>query len=162
MTFLMEKKNVVNSYSDLTDNLDSSGAPERFQDTISDVPCKHHGTQSGIDQIPGNGEYDCNKFDGAIQCDGFARKVFYDIWEGQRVSGLQKIYDNNVQVGDYVRINNDGHSAIVTEVYSDSFKVIECNLDGDGRHHNCLLRHNWTYSKSSVTYRVHAVNYSLN
>ena len=75
---------VVNSYSDLTDNLDSSGAPERFQDTISDVPCKHHGTQSGIDPIPGNGEYDCNKFDGAIQCDGFARKVFYDIWEGQR------------------------------------------------------------------------------
>jgi len=72
------------------------------------------------------------------------------------------IYDNNVQVGDYVRINNNGHSAIVTEVYSDSFKVIECNLDGDGRHHNCLLRHNWTYSKSSVTYRVHAVNYSLN
>lgn len=153
---------VVNSYSDLTDNLDSSGAPERFQDTISDVPCKHHGTQSGIDPIPGNGEYDCNKFDGAIQCDGFARKVFYDIWEGQRVSGLQRIYDNNVQVGDYVRINNNGHSAIVTEVYSDSFKVIECNLDGDGRHHNCLLRHNWTYSKSSVTYRVHAVNYSLN
>ena len=152
---------VVNSYSDLTDNLDS-GAPERFQDTISDVPCKHHGTQSGIDPIPGNGEYDCNKFDGAIQCDGFARKVFYDIWEGQRVSGLQRIYDNNVQVGDYVRINNNGHSAIVTEVYSDSFKVIECNLDGDGRHHNCLLRHNWTYSKSSVTYRVHAVNYSLN
>ena len=153
---------VVNSYSDLTDNLDSSGAPERFQDTISDVPCKHHGIQSGIDPIPGNGEYDCNKFDGAIQCDGFARKVFYDIWEGQRVSGLQRIYDNNVQVGDYVRINNNGHSAIVTEVYSDSFKVIECNLDGDGRHHNCLLRHNWTYSKSSVTYRVHAVNYSLN
>lgn len=153
---------VVNSYSDLTDNLDSSGAPERFQDTISDVPCKHHGTQSGIDPIPGNGEYDCNKFDGAIQCDGFARKVLYDIWEGQRVSGLQRIYDNNVQVGDYVRINNNGHSAIVTEVYSDSFKVIECNLDGDGRHHNCLLRHNWTYSKSSVTYRVHAVNYSLN
>lgn len=153
---------VVNSYSDLTDNLDSSGAPERFQDMISDVPCKHHGTQSGIDPIPGNGEYDCNKFDGAIQCDGFARKVFYDIWEGQRVSGLQRIYDNNVQVGDYVRINNNGHSAIVTEVYSDSFKVIECNLDGDGRHHNCLLRHNWTYSKSSVTYRVHAVNYSLN
>ena len=153
---------VVNSYSDLTDNLDSSGAPERFQDTISDVPCKHHGTQSGIDPIPGNGEYDCNKFDGAIQCDGFARKVFYDIWEGQRVSGLQRIYDNNVQVGDYVRINNNGHSAIVTEVYSDSFKVIECNLDGDGRHHNCLLRHNWTYSKSSVTYRVHAVNYSFN
>ena len=153
---------VVNSYSDLTDNLDSSGAPERFQDTISDVPCKHHGTQSGIDPIPGNGEYDCNKFDGAIQCDGFARKVFYDIWEGQRVSGLQRIYDNNIQVGDYVRINNNGHSAIVTEVYSDSFKVIECNLDGDGRHHNCLLRHNWTYSKSSVTYRVHAVNYSLN
>ena len=153
---------VVNSYSDLTDNLDSSGAPERFQDTISDVPCKHHGTQRGIDPIPGNGEYDCNKFDGAIQCDGFARKVFYDIWEGQRVSGLQRIYDNNVQVGDYVRINNNGHSAIVTEVYSDSFKVIECNLDGDGRHHNCLLRHNWTYSKSSVTYRVHAVNYSLN
>ena len=153
---------VVNSYSDLTDNLDSSGAPERFQDTISDVPCKHHGTQSGIDPIPGNGEYDCNKFDGAIQCDGFARKVFYDIWEGQRVSGLQRIYDNNVQVGDYVRINNNGHSDIVKEVYSDSFKVIECNLDGDGRHHNCLLRHNWTYSKSSVTYRVHAVNYSLN
>ena len=153
---------VVNSYSDLTDNLDSSGDPERFQDTISDVPCKHHPTQSGIDPIPGNGEYDCNKFDGAIQCDGFARKVFYDIWEGQRVSGLQRIYDNNVQVGDYVRINNNGHSAIVTEVYSDSFKVIECNLDWDGPRHNCLLRHNCTYSKSSVTYRVHAENYSLN
>ena len=153
---------VVKSYSDLADNLDSSEDPERFQDTVSGVPCKHHPTQSGIDPIPGNGEYDCNKFDGAIECDGFARKVFCDIWEGQRVSGLQRIYDNNVQVGDYVRINNNGHSAIVTEVYSDSFKVIECNLEGDGRDYNCQLRHNWKYSKSSVTYRVHAENYSLN
>ena len=153
---------VVKSYSDLADNLDSSEDPERFQDTVSGVPCKHHPTQSGIDPIPGNGEYDCNKFDGAIECDGFARKVFCDIWEGQRVSGLQRIYDNNVQVGDYVRINNNGHSAIVTEVYSDSFKVIECNLEGGGRDYNCQLRHNWKYSKSSVTYRVHAENYSLN
>ena len=93
---------------------------------------------------------------------GLQEKYFMISGKGREYQAFRRIYDNNVQVGDYVRINNNGHSAIVTEVYSDSFKVIECNLDGDGRHHNCLLRHNWTYSKSSVTYRVHAVNYSLN
>jgi len=93
---------------------------------------------------------------------GLQEKYFMISGKGREYQAFREYSDNNVQVGDYVRINNNGHSAIVTEVYSDSFKVIECNLDGDGRHHNCLLRHNWTYSKSSVTYRVHAVNYSLN
>ena len=90
MTFLMEKKNVVNSYSDLTDNLDSSGAPERFQDTISDVPCKHHGTQSGIDPIPGNGEYDCNKFDGLSSVMGLQEKYFMISGKGREYQAFRE------------------------------------------------------------------------
>lgn len=150
---------VVGTAEDLTDNMNYS---ERFQNSVSSTPCKHHGTQVGAEPIPGKGEYDCNAFDGAIQCDGFARKVFFDIWEGQRVTSLQKIWDSNVQVGDYVRVNGDSHSAVVIGVSGDSFTVIECNLDGSGQTYNCQIRHNWTYPKSCITYRFHANSYSTN
>ncbi len=147
---------------DLTDKLQNQGeASERFAESISGAPCKNHGGNGGGDPTPGTGGYDCNIFDGAKQCDGFARKVFFDIWDGQRMSGLEKIWNSqDIRIGDYVRIKGNTHSAFVIGVGENDFTVIECNLDGDGPHHNCLIRHNEKYQKSSITYIVRAKDYT--
>ena len=129
---------------------------ESFADSVTSSPCATH---NGVAQV---GQYDCNYFDGGIQCWGFAGKVFYDVF-GQRKSGLQKIYNNNygVSVGDYVRVNNDSHSAVVLSRNGDYITVVECNLSGDGNAAlNCKIRWDATYHISSITYYCHATNYS--
>ena len=70
---------------------------------------------------------------------GFAKKIFYEVF-GQRESSLPRRYDkNNVVVGDYVRVNNDGHSGVVLSrmvillhwqsvIYVEELLGILCNI----------------------------------
>lgn len=145
----------VTAYSNNGDALFNNG-DESFADSVTGSPCATH---NGVASV---GQYDCNYFDGGIQCFGFAGKVFYDVF-GQRKSGLQKIYNNNygVSVGDYVRVNNDTHSAVVLSRSGDYITVVECNLSGGGNAAlNCKIRWDATYPISSITYYCHATNYS--
>lgn len=100
-------------------------------DGYTNSPCSSHwGTVN-------TGGYDCNLFDGSIQCMGFARKVFYDVW-GQYASGAQTISPSfeNIKAGDYLRINDNSHSVFVIEKGSNYIKTVECNFcyqDKNGR-----------------------------
>ena len=143
----------VTAYSNNADELMRNGN-ESFADSVTTSPCATHNSVASV------GQYDCNYFDGGVQCYGFAGKVFYDVF-GQRKSQLTRIYDNKygVQVGDYVRVNNDRHSAVVLSKSGNSITVVECNLDGSGPAYNCMIRWDATYSIDSITYYCHATNY---
>lgn len=63
---------------------------------------------------------------------GFARLLFYEVF-GIYCSTLenQKRYDcENISIGDYVRMDNDGHSAIVIGRNGNLLTLAECNFGG--------------------------------
>ena len=119
-----------------------------YSDCISDYPCAtHNGT-------PPIGQYDCNAFDGAIQCYGFANKLFYEIF-GLYCSKLTKRTDKaNISIGDHIRIS--GHSAIVTARNGDTLTLVECNWGG-----NCIIKWGRTVSLSgsNIEWFIHATNW---
>ncbi len=113
------------------------------------TPCQTHN---------GNGSPDCNNFEGSIQCDGYARKIFYDIF-GQYTRSLSRRTDNsNVQVGDYVRLNI-GHSGVVLTKNGNYITLAEANV---GNTSSTYCRIKWgsiTYNINQISYFVHANNY---
>ncbi len=116
-------------------------------------PCTSHKGTVGV------GGIDCNNFDGAIQCMGFAYKLFFDVF-GVYASRTANRYDTaNIAVGDYIRINGDVHSALVIGRSGNTLTVAECNLDGSGPAYNCKIRWGHQYPLSSVNYFKHASNY---
>ncbi|MBQ7597301.1 MAG: hypothetical protein IJU56_01815 [Clostridia bacterium] len=126
---------------------------ESFSDSVTQSPCATHNGTGAV------GQYDCNFFDGGIQCFGFAGKIFYEVF-GQRKSQLSQRTDKyNVMKGDYIRINNNTHSAVVLSRNGNSINVVECNLDQAGASYNCYIRWDKTYSVDSITYFMHATNY---
>ena len=123
---------------------------------VTSHPCYTH---SGSAQ---NGQYDCNCFDGAIQCFGFANKVFFDVF-GVRASVSKIRYDtNNVAVGDWIRVDNDSHSAVVLSRNGNSITVVEANAHD---HYlgcpdcNCKIKWDRTISIGTITYFKRASNY---
>lgn len=95
----------------------------------------------------------CKWFDGASECMGFARLLFYEIY-GVYCSTLQSQarYDReNVAVGDYIRINGDSHSAIVIGRSGNTLTIVECNW-GNG----CRITWGRTISLSTITHFIHA------
>ena len=128
---------------------------EAYADSVTDTPCAVHGGNVG------EGAYDCSYFDGGLQCCGFARKVFYDVF-GIRESTLQ---DNAVKgysglsVGDFVRFSGFEHYAVVLSISDPTFTVVECNLDGYGAQNNCIISWGRTYELSQIAYYVHSTNY---
>ena len=121
-------------------------------DVATDTPCC---SRSSSYQVVG--EYCCNTFDGAMQCMGFAYKMFYDL-HGVYGSMQTKRYDvENIQVGDYVRLSYDTHSAIVIARDGNSLTVVDCNQSSMGAMYRCHIR--WdceSYSIWSVTYFKHS------
>ena len=83
-----------------------------FGDSVTDTPCATH---NGVASI---GQYDCNAFDGAVQCYGFASRIFYGVF-GQYCSKLTKYEEKDIasiQPGDHIRFRTwgpTGHSAVV-------------------------------------------------
>lgn len=107
---------------------------EQFADSVTNVPCYTH---KGV--CPA-GFYDCNVFDGGMQCWGFARKIFFDIF-GVRCSSLEIHTDvAGVRVGDYVRFGSDdrdkpGHSFVVIGRDGNIVTVVECNYGTNDKIH---------------------------
>jgi len=117
-------------------------------DGWTDYPCSSHNGAVGI------GGYDCNNFDNAIQCMGFAKKLFFDL-HGVHVYDLALRYDRqNVSVGDYIRMLDDTHSALVIARNGDYITVAECNLYGDGN--QCRIRWDHTYHISTINHFAHS------
>ena len=129
---------------------------ESYQDSVTQSQCATH---NGV-STPG---FDCNYFDGGIQCWGFAGKIFYDIF-GVRKSQMPKRYDKeNIAVGDYVRFGSDGngHSAVVIDRKGDTLTLVEGNFNN-----RCMI--NWDRQINlwqgdpyvgTIAYFCHASNY---
>lgn len=126
---------------------------EVFADHYTDTPCAVHGGNVGA------GSYDCNYFDDGWQCCGFARKVFYDVF-GERASGISETYGSSgLRVGDFVAFNGAEHYAVVLSVSTNSFTVVECNLEVLGAQHYCIINWGRECYYSQVKYYVRARNY---
>lgn len=140
---------MVTAYSNNADVL-MANWDESYADSVTASPCATHSGPGSV------GQYDCNFFDGGMQCYGFARKVFYDVF-GQKVSTLPMRYDvQNIMVGDYVRVNSDSHSGVVLSRNGNTITLVECNVGG-----RCLIGWgSYSYSISNVTHFVHASNYN--
>lgn len=119
-------------------------------DSYTDTPCTTHNGFAGV------GCYDCNNFDSGIQCFGFANKIFYDVF-GVYASQMQKRYDfDNISIGDWIRVNNDSHSAVVIDRSGSNLTVVEANYGT-----NCMIQWNRTININTVTYYKHASNWSI-
>ena len=119
-----------------------------YGDSISDTPCATHNGQ------PEYGQYDCNAFDGGIQCFGFANRIFYGIF-GEYASKQSERRDiQNISVGDWIRVENDTHSAVVISRNNDILTIVEGNRD-----EHCKIVWDREINLNTVTYFKHASNY---
>jgi len=122
-----------------------------YGDSVTSTPCATH---NGVAAI---GQYDCNAFDGAIQCYGFANKVFFDIF-GQHCPNLAKRTDiANIAIGDHIRITSweeSGHSAVVIARSGNTLTLVEGNYVN-----NCMIHWGRTININSVIGFYHASNW---
>ena len=96
-----------------------------YGDYTTSTPCATHNGQ------PGYGQCDCNVFDGGMQCWGFANRIFYGIF-GVYASNVSQRWDTqNVQKGDWIRLENENHSAVVLSRNGDYLTIVEGNRDGN-------------------------------
>jgi len=116
-----------------TDRCETEGCND--PDKVTDQPCKGHGVIVGI------GEYDCNSFNQAIQCKGFAYKLAYDLYGSQATSwntitgnsgtdlmGQLKPGDVLVYMGSTEEtLTGDGHTVMIIGVNENYISVAECN-----------------------------------
>ena len=143
----------------VTVNSEGDTKSEGYADGTTSSPCYTHAGNTP------KGCVNCNYFDGAYQCWGFAAKVFFDIF-GARISGLSKTTANkNISVGDYVRLYSEtssGHSGIVLSVSGNAFTMCECNAQSIGNSaNNCIITWGkFTYYKKDIVHYIHAQNYS--
>ena len=138
---------VSNNADNLVRNWDES-----YAESFTYEPCYTHSSEAPV------GVIDCNYFDGGVQCEGYARKIFYDVF-GQRISGLlgSARYDkSNIMAGDYVHFNYP-HAGVVLSRSGDTIYLAECNFKG----YNCWIRWgNYTsYNVYDVEFFIHAPNY---
>lgn len=75
----------------------------------------------------------CNSFDNAIQCMGYAHKISYEITGVYPRNNYQKIKSlkaSELRVGDIIRYRWDGHSICVTGVSGSKISFTDCNYIG--------------------------------
>lgn len=124
-------------------------------DGWTETPCPSNqnggGAHTHNTYLPG--ECDCNNYNNAIQCMGFAFKIGNELY-GSNVRNWRKFYDfDQVKIGDYIRYG--GHSVIVIGKDDTGVKVVECNFD-----RQCGIR--WdrfiprtTLENQNAEYRTH-------
>ena len=126
-------------------------------DSWTNDPCTHHHGSKDYIYLRDNG---CNNFTNynfvSVQCDGFARKIAYDIYGSDcRFEWEQDTDVSTLKAGDFVRYNNDAHSILVTGVEGDVVHIAECNWNED-----CMIDYTRTESKTyladHVTFVAHA------
>ena len=134
----------------------SASKDEAFANSVTSHYCASHSQNAKV------GQYECNYFDGGIQCWGFAVKVFYDIF-GVRASKMSKRYDTeNIKVGDYLRFgtDSDGHSAVVIARSGNTLTLVEGNYRPTGSTKEyCHINWGRKVNISTVSYYKRASNY---
>ena len=104
-------------------------------DGYSWSPCYSHNADAPY------GCYDCNSFNGGLQCCGFARKLAYDAygsystnWTNYTYSAASNYMWNSLKPGDVLHYTGGnagagtGHWVFVTAVNGNAITVGECNL----------------------------------
>ena len=150
---------VVNNYNQRADVLANNG-DNSFADSVTWTPCQTHNGQ------PSYGNCDCNVFDGAMQCAGFAKKLSSDAygsvctsWASGSVSGA------SIKRGDVIHYFSSqttdqwGHWFMVLNVNGNVLTCGECNANSMGDS-SCNCKITWTrtvdrtsfYSKSVIYY----------
>lgn len=134
----------------------SSSKNEAFANSVTSHWCASHSANAKV------GQYECNYFDGGVQCWGFAVKVFYDIF-GVRASKMSKRYDKeNIKVGDYLRFgtDSDGHSAVVIARSGNTLTLVEGNFRPTGSTKEfCHINWGRKVNLNTVSYYKRASNY---
>ena len=121
-----------------------------YSDTVTDTPCADHDGGADI------GEYDCNAFEAATQCWGFANKCFYEVF-GVHCSdpAYTTTHTNKWDIlpGDHVRIG--GHSVFVKERNGSKIRLIECNYGP-----RCQIR--WERELDIASFEVEWIRHANN
>ena len=143
----------VNKKEEASDYLKKEGVKdEKFADYVSQNGCSYHVSK---DLQAFVGHYDCNYFDGGVQCCGFARRLAYLAYgTGTRASSWTTTsVISQVKSGDVVKWKtgtNSWHWVFVTSVSGSTITVGECNVYNTD---DCRIRWGQSYdlnSKSSV------------
>ena len=112
------------------------GSSKNNPDGWTETPCTHHFT-TGCSYQPGGCE--CNSFNLAIQCAGYAYKIAYEI-TGSKASEyngwtkLTKLDVSSLVAGDIIRYNYNSHSICVIGVSGTTIAYTGANWGG-----NCLI-----------------------
>ena len=75
----------------------------------------------------------CNSFDNAIQCMGYAHKISYEItgvYPRNNYVKVRSLKASDLRVGDIIRYRWDGHSICVTGVSGNKISFTDCNYIG--------------------------------
>ncbi len=105
-------------------NVDSS---KNNPDGVTSTPCASH--RGCI----WNKTCDCNNFDNAIQCMGYAHKIAYEITGVMPRNNFVKVTSlkaSALRVGDIIRYRWNGHSICVTGVSGSKISFTDCNWVG--------------------------------
>lgn len=130
---------------------------ERFANTVSSVPCSDHKGEPA----PGKGQYDCNYFGYSTGANGFARKLFYDVW-GVRTSEMQHLsYDYNIEVGDLICVTVQANGEYIQpEVFVTGVNKTKKTVTGlwcDSEQGKCQIKSSeFKISSASERYHVNA------
>ena len=97
-------------------------------DKVTSTPCATHSRcHWGVNRC------NCNSFDNAIQCMGYAHKISYEITGVYPRNNYRKITTlkaSDLRVGDIIRYRWDGHSICVTGVKGNKISFTDCNYIG--------------------------------
>ena len=95
---------------------------------ITSTPCANHSNcHWGVNRC------NCNSFDNAIQCMGYAHKISYEITGVMPRNNYVKyttLKASDLRVGDIIRYRWNGHSICVTGVSGNKISFTDCNYIG--------------------------------
>lgn len=97
-------------------------------DGITNTPCASHRNCHWSEN-----SCNCNSFDKAIQCMGYAHKISYEITGVSPRKNYVKsrtLKASSLRVGDIIRYRWDGHSICVTGVKGNKISFTDCNYIG--------------------------------
>ena len=120
-------------------------------DSWTDKPCTHHDINDHYIYLRDHG---CNDFTAhnfiSVQCDGFARKLAYDVY-GQdcRYDWAMDTDLSSLKSGDVIRYHFDGHAIFVLDVEGEIVHIAECNWGEP-----CIIDWTRTETKSSIASTV--------
>ncbi len=85
---------------------------------------------------------DCIKFDNSIQCDGFAKYIYYVSHKHNHVTNEKLVYKNKTMnadyakslfkgtpTGTYIRVNYDNHSIAIIDTSDSDITIYHANVD---------------------------------